>query len=914
MANGVVGYEVPQRTDVITGDVREGYSTADPRAAFEPGSKPIRSGGGGGGSPTSVPSQAQTNATEKKRKDEASRRIEEDRRRNLFEANKRFRGDLRDIHNQQDRITRTKELEREISRIQADSRLRRLEEGIVISTKLKTRGGEIIVVKENVADIRSRLKIEQQTDSRIPKVKGGDISVGTGVISKAMPGDFPIKSVKDPSLIRRGKEFVGGLLSLPGAASTTFAEVQKESEEQLAQTGRKIPTKDDQIFFPKKETLEFEPEFLTNKELEQLSFGGLETLIERKEKQLEVDVRNAVMDAQNKREPDFQEKINKINTDLKAGKITQPEAGKRLDSAEKEFKKEITLTAGRIVDTKTKEVKSYIDAVAKKQRIIRAALVAPIVFGESALLGVGLGAGIKGVSAGAKVLGVSKVATKSAVNIGFLGAAATQLPKGVNLAKDFRKNPTAVLLEITPAVAGFTVGINPKIVTDLKGLGKKYVKFQKKLLVDKRGKAGRSGQQQKQVQVQRGKKKVSFTSKEFKDRLRKASDNELRDFISKLKEDKTLTVTEKQKIGALILEEKTGVLMLTDEGNIIQGQLRLALGKIKPGTVKVSLPSGIQPRPPTPPKPGVLKSLDIKPKIEPKFIPDVPGAVPGVKEKSLFAGTQLAPPEETIFISKDLPQVKVTPITLSKSLVLDKDKEITSQLDSIKTDSPQKGLQLSILRKPQLEKEKQKSLLLSKSILLSKQQLQIKQKASQISRQLLMLSQAAKTKQQQKQIALLGLKFAQAAKVSKQKSRSRFGLPPSKIIIPKLKSGTSIKSRKKKRMISSKAFEVQVKRAGKFKAISDKPLPKGKALRLGTKKTVTTLAATFRLKEKGVTTEKDIKFRVPSKSFRPPKSGDKLTFVEKKQLRLKRGSGELTEILAIRGKKPKSSKKRRKKK
>ena len=106
------------------------------------------------------------------------------------------------------------------------------------------------------------------------------------------------------------------------------------------------------------------------------------------------------------------------------------------------------------------------------------------------------------------------------------------------------------------------------------------------------------------------------------------------------------------------------------------------------------------------------------------------------------------------------------------------------------------------------------------------------------------------------------------------------------------------------------AFEVLIKRGGKWKIISKKPLPKGKALKLGTERVTKTLAATFKIRRKGITTQRDVKFK-PGIKFRKPKSGEKLTFVERKQYRLKKGTSELPEILQIRGSKTKQKRSRR---
>lgn len=137
----------------------------------------------------------------------------------------------------------------------------------------------------------------------------------------------------------------------------------------------------------------------------------------------------------------------------------------------------------------------------------------------------------------------------------------------------------------------------------------------------------------------------------------------------------------------------------------------------------------------------------------------------------------------------------------------------------------------------------------------------------------------------------------------------RIKVPP--IVPPKLEGAPTGFPRDKVERILKKAFEVQVRRGGVYRTISDEALPIGQALKLGSKRTKATLAATFRLVEKGTTKKKDIKFEL-GKGFRAPKSGEKLTFVEKKPLRLKKGTKEISEILTIRGKKPR--KKRRKKK
>ena len=124
---------------------------------------------------------------------------------------------------------------------------------------------------------------------------------------------------------------------------------------------------------------------------------------------------------------------------------------------------------------------------------------------------------------------------------------------------------------------------------------------------------------------------------------------------------------------------------------------------------------------------------------------------------------------------------------------------------------------------------------------------------------------------------------------------------------------------KKQLGILTKAYKVEIRRQGKWLTLPGQALPKGLALKKGAKRTLSTLAATFRLKQKGTTTKKDVGFKPSGIKFRRPKSGEKLTFVEKKQYRIKKGTQEISEILKGRkgrgpSKKKKASTKGRKKK
>ena len=99
-----------------------------------------------------------------------------------------------------------------------------------------------------------------------------------------------------------------------------------------------------------------------------------------------------------------------------------------------------------------------------------------------------------------------------------------------------------------------------------------------------------------------------------------------------------------------------------------------------------------------------------------------------------------------------------------------------------------------------------------------------------------------------------------------------------------------------------KSFTVEVKIGGKFKVVGKK-LPIGQALKRGSDITTKTLAATFRIKETGLTQARDIKFKPKEKIFREYsiRGGQRvdtpLTFIQRRGTRLgTRGEvGEITQ-------------------
>lgn len=189
----------------------------------------------------------------------------------------------------------------------------------------------------------------------------------------------------------------------------------------------------------------------------------------------------------------------------------------------------------------------------------------------------------------------------------------------------------------------------------------------------------------------------------------------------------------------------------------------------------------------------------------------------------------------------------------------------------------------------------------------------VRQRAAQQARQRVLQATALASQLKFKQIQQLRLKQIQQLKYKIRYPKPRVTTVPTLKILPLLfRAPGDIFGKRIVRKVKQ-AYDVQVRREGKWKLISEKPLPKGKAHKLGVKRTITTLAATYRLIKKGTTTAKDIPYKPSSKHFRAPKSKAPLTFVERKNLRLKKGSEEISEILKIRKGKPKKKKRRGKK-
>jgi hypothetical protein len=121
---------------------------------------------------------------------------------------------------------------------------------------------------------------------------------------------------------------------------------------------------------------------------------------------------------------------------------------------------------------------------------------------------------------------------------------------------------------------------------------------------------------------------------------------------------------------------------------------------------------------------------------------------------------------------------------------------------------------------------------------------------------------------------------------------------PSKITVPPPSRLKQLISRIQQPSIKrQQAYELQIRRQGQFKTIA-KGLTLGRGKLMGTKTTTGTLGQTFRLLPKGETLQTDIQYEVPTDIFtRLKKPTTEIEYVERRGKTLKRGTGEIPEIL-----------------
>ena len=178
--------------------------------------------------------------------------------------------------------------------------------------------------------------------------------------------DFDVDFIKAPLSKRAKDKFIStikGLGSLPFATSSALAQVFETAETQLAEQGRFIPTKDEQILGGKRETLEFLPEFLTDKELENLSFGGLNILVKREQAKLDFKTNNIIKQEVKSLEPQFQANVQAVIDEFEAERLTETQANNQLKNLEKSFKQNVLDATDPKIDVSQENVQSFIDAV-----------------------------------------------------------------------------------------------------------------------------------------------------------------------------------------------------------------------------------------------------------------------------------------------------------------------------------------------------------------------------------------------------------------------------------------------------------------------------------------------------------------------------------------------------------------------
>ncbi|HEB47195.1 MAG TPA: hypothetical protein ENI22_01885, partial [Candidatus Pacearchaeota archaeon] len=447
---------------------------------------------------------------------------------------------------------------------------------------------------------RIRLEIEKQRQATI-EFQSRQLGLPPG--AAALVPYKPVGEVVKPPLARRIKtgavERVRGVFGLPTVASRAYAEFQAEEEKLIAERGRFIPTKPGEV--PVKKTLEFVPEFVSDQELEKMSFGGLDQLTKRRQARLDFEVQNVVTQKISEVEPGFNKKIDTVIKKFGAGKLTQQQAETELRTLEEDFKTKVLEKAQPEIDIKAEDVQGYLNAVAKRQRRSRALKIAPIVAVEGYVFGSALRGVVGGARLGAAALGLKgggEVA-RIAITTGFVGALASQTPQ---IVQGIKTDPLAFTLENAPFLAGAIVGANPKIVRNLGAKSKQFIKFERQLFKDTRAKAQGTKQRSKQKQVQT-EKKAEVSKKDLKDAIKKASDTELKDWMQKANKELDLIKDPierqlaKQRLTATVLEAKTGVAIFDESGNILLGQLENALNKagvrIKP---KARFPSQVKAR------------------------------------------------------------------------------------------------------------------------------------------------------------------------------------------------------------------------------------------------------------------------------------------------------------------------------
>ena len=805
------------------------------------GVRVIRRGGVGDVIPTTEEAEAQRKAAQE-------REIEQRREAIIAESKRSFQTDLRTLQNVQERAQRVTQLAREIKTAQDVARQEKLQEGIIERARLST--GEI-VTREQVQRVTTAAA-ERQIETPRP-VTQPVLDLSTR-ITERIPEDF--EPVQDPNVLRRIKtkviEVVKGLGQIPIANQIALTEVFTEAERQLAEQGRTVPI--DPSIIRKETIIAGAPEFLTDEELEGLSFGGLDQLVKRKQAELNFQARQTLDAAQNQVNPQFQGNVKAIIDEFQEGRLSKAEAEVQLRNLEEDYKRQVLAIAEPQIDIQTTEVQSFIDAVAKQQRKVRALTLAPVAFAEGFIIGGAVRGAVRGVGAAATVLGFGAGAQQvaaTAVSVGAVGLLAAQTPQ---IVRGLRDDPIAFLLETVPFAAGAFFGSNPQVVTRLRGLSQRFVQSQKQLLRDTRARTGartKQQQKQKQEQVLKSRKKLNIDRKKLKEILKEATNEDIKRLVEEAKQ--TLDLEGQRQLVATILEAKTGTSILTESGEILFENFQQALSKFtrqqRVQVTQITQQEGVTAISPLlqPITPQVIEP-QVQPQVQPTNVLDISSSILGGAAAEQVAEAQV---------------------------------------------QPQVSLSSLLFGQAQVSAQAQQLLQRQAAALAQTQGLTQAQALAQLQAQAFI----------QPQLELFG---------GAQQALTGQPVTPVTItpIIPttaQVEEAVMVIAKKKRK--EKEAWDVLVRRKGEFFLFA-KDLPRKRALKKGSDFVEKSLARTFKLRPSGTTTKKDISFNMDNRVFRAPKNREKNVFIERKQFAL----DSRTEVLGIQKARRQSAKKPKRKK
>lgn len=272
----------------------------------------------------------------------------------------------------------------------------------------------------------------------------------------------------------------------------------------------------------------------------------------------------------------------------------------------------------------------------------------------------------------------------------------------------------------------------------------------------------------------------------------------------------------------------------------------------------------------------------IKIKVAPEILGNVPqqkGASVVTSSLGKYAGTGKY--ERTNEVGVMIPKNKQTTSTQFENLS-NKQLESQSQKYNVLQLSNQREKVLSILKTPSKQQNKQPQETTQR----------FRQEQSLFFRQPQDQNQRQNQRQQQEQ----------AARQRQGNPRSPRLRPPG-TAFPPITSGGSSRGRNIDDTMLGKAYDVFVRRKGREIKIAE-DLPIGRARKAGVSANLGTLAASFTLKESGLTSKEDIVFEVPKNIFYPSKRRAN-TYVQKRGTRLSARS-EVTEIIGFKKRKGKT--------